>query len=93
MKILDALKYFGLYKLSQRIGMEPVLTGMAFHQCSEVDWEKSAVRDGFVSYDFRTGEVDGLDEESILAAERIKSNDGATSSVVFPAIPLVCVNV
>lgn len=56
-KILDALRYFGLYKFACRMGTDPVLTALAFHRCGEVDWSKTAVRDGFVAYDFPTGEV------------------------------------
>lgn len=59
-KILDALQYFRLYKLALRMGTDPVLTAMAFHGCSKVDWETTAVRYGFILYEFRTGEVHGL---------------------------------
>lgn len=35
-KILDVLKYFGLYKFALRMGTGPVLTAVAFHSCREV---------------------------------------------------------
>lgn len=36
---------------------KPVLTAQAFHWYREVDWERTAVLKGFVSYDVRTEEV------------------------------------
>lgn len=68
--------------------MDPALIVMAFYWCSKVDWEKTAVRDGFVLYDFRTFEASGLEKESIPAAKKIRGDDGAPSSLMLPAVPL-----
>lgn len=87
-KVLDALKYFVLFKFAQSIGADPVSTTIVFHRCAAVDWEKTAAGDGFVSYDFRTCEVYGREEESIPAVKRIRGNDGARSPIVLPAVPL-----
>lgn len=65
LKILDALKYLGLYKVARRMGKDPILTILAFHRCSEVEWGKTNLRDGCVFYEFHTHEVYGLKEESV----------------------------
>lgn len=39
-KILDALKHLGLYKVSQSIGTDPDLNTVAFYRSFEVDWER-----------------------------------------------------
>lgn len=44
-KILDAMKYFGLYKFVHRMGTDPVLTAMTLHRCCEGDREETAVCD------------------------------------------------
>lgn len=80
-RILDALKYFGLYKFSSGMGTGPVLTALAFHRCGEVDWEKTVVKDGFVSYDFPTVEVYGLSEETVHEKKRIRGVDGVPTTV------------
>lgn len=92
-KILAALKYFGLYKFAHRIDTDPILTAMASHGCSKVDWKKTAVRDGFVLYDFRTGEAYGLSKEAKASTKRIRSEDGASLSLVLPAVPSFFVKV
>lgn len=76
-KMRNTLKYFGLYKFAQRMCTDPVLTAMAFHSCFEVNWEKTAVNDDFVSYDFSTGEVYWLEKASVPAFKRIREEDGA----------------
>lgn len=57
------------------MGTDWDLTAMVFHRCFEIDWEGISVRDGFVSHDFRAGESYGLEEESIPAAKRMRSDD------------------
>lgn len=69
------------------MGTYPILTAMTFHRCSEADFEKTAVRDDFASYDFRTCDLYGLEEETILAAKWVRGGDGASSSIVLPAAP------
>lgn len=64
-KILGALKYFGLYRFSQRMGTDPVMTAMVFHWSSKVDCERTAVCDRFVLYELCTGEVYWLGAESV----------------------------
>lgn len=46
---------------------DPVLTVIAFHSCFIVTWEKTAVRDGFVSYDLGMREFYRLEEKSLQA--------------------------
>lgn len=52
------------------IGTDPVLTAVVFHRCGELDWEKTAVKEGFVSFDFSTGKFYGLNEESVNCKRR-----------------------
>lgn len=70
------------------MGTDPVFIAMEFYRFSKVDWENTAVCDGFPLYDFRTGEVYGLEEEYIRAAKKIKGDDVASSWIVLPAVPL-----
>lgn len=44
-KILDALKFFGLYKFSLGVNNDLMLTALAIKRCSEVDWKKIATND------------------------------------------------
>lgn len=65
-----------------------VLTVMAFHQCTKVDWEMTAVRGSFVTFDFCTCEIYGLWEESIPAVKRIRGDGGVPSSIILLVLPL-----
>lgn len=87
-KILDAIRYFGLYKFARRIGTAPVLAVILFHRCFEVKWEKTVLRDGYVSYDFRTGDVYGIEDETKPASKRIRGDDGANSSNLLHVVSL-----
>lgn len=68
-KMLDTLKYFGLSTFASRIDADAVLKSMAFHRCGEVDWEKTSLKYGFLSYDRFTGEGHGNREESVQKRE------------------------
>lgn len=60
------------------------MTAMNFHRCGEVDSGRTAVRDGFVSYNFETGSVIGLEAETIPANRRVRSSDEAPISFTLP---------
>lgn len=66
-KILDPLEHFSLCKFAQRIGIDPILTALAFYRCSGVDLEKTKVKDGLVFRNYPTGEVDRLAEVLVQA--------------------------
>lgn len=85
-KVLDAFKYFSIYKFALRLRTDLILTAMAFHRCCEVSWEMTAVHDGLGSYDFLTGEVYRLKDESIPTVKWVSIDDGAPVSVVLPAV-------
>lgn len=59
-EFLDALSCFGLYMSAPRMGTDPVLTAIALKRCIEVDWEKTAAKDGFVRYYFANEEAPRL---------------------------------
>lgn len=85
-KILVALKNFGLYNFNRRMGTDPVLTALAFHLCREVDWEKTALKECFVSHDFLTGRVYGLSEEAVQGKKRMRGVDGVPTTVTLAAV-------
>lgn len=74
-RILDALRYFRLYKFAMRTGTDPVMTFLAFYLCGKFDWYTTAVRGWFVSYNPESGEVIGLQAESIPASRLVRSSD------------------
>lgn len=51
-EVLDALKYFGLYKFASCVGSDPLLLVHGLHRSEEVDWDKKTVKDGFLFYEF-----------------------------------------
>lgn len=88
-QLLDALKYFGLYRFALRVGTDPVRTALAIHQYSEIDWTKIALQDGFVSYDCDSGEVYNLADEVVPAGKRGRGTSVASRYVTLTAIPVV----
>lgn len=88
--ILDVLKYLVSYKFVHGMGKDPFLTSTAFNRCSKVDWERTAVRGGFVLNNLRTGNVFRLEEKSVPASRRIWVRDGAPSSILLPRCPCLC---
>lgn len=64
-KIVDELKYFGLYWFAQHMGTNPVRTALVIHRCTEVVWTKTALDDGSVSYEVEAGKKFDLEEEVI----------------------------
>lgn len=71
-KLLDGLKYYGLYRFAHRMGTDPVLPAMSFNWCFEVDRGKTVVRNNFVSYDFCTGKFYGLQQKSVPTTKRVR---------------------
>lgn len=63
-KLFDYLKYFGSYKFFSLMETDPVLRAPVYHPCSEVDWDKLVVREGFMSYKFLCGKVYNFGEKS-----------------------------
>lgn len=87
-KILDTLKYFGLYKFAHRMETDTVLTAREFHRCGQADWDKTAVKDGFMSYDVPPREVYGHSEEAVQAKKRVRGVEGAPATVTLEAVPV-----
>lgn len=46
-KVVDVLKYFGMYQFALRIDADLVRTAPAILGCSEVAWFKMGLEDGF----------------------------------------------
>lgn len=74
---------------------DPVSKTLLLHRCVEVDCDKTAVRGGFLSYSFPTGEIYGLTEEETQAKKRERGVDEVTTtempaavSVTFRAVVL-----
>lgn len=87
-KNLDTFKYYVLYNFASRMSTDPVFTAIAFHRCREVDWVKTAVRDGFGSYDFFTGEVSRLSEKAVKARTRVRVVDRGPGTVTLDSVPV-----
>lgn len=85
-KILDALNYYGIYKFALRRGTDPLSTASEFLRCGEIYWEKTTVRDGFMSYDFRRDKIIGLEAETVQTDHGMRSGDVATTSDTLPAV-------
>lgn len=67
-----ALKYFGMYRFTLRMGDDPLWTALVIQRCSEVEWTKMALDDGFVSYDFESAILLELEEEVEAASKRAR---------------------
>lgn len=67
----------------------PVRTSLTIHQCSKIDWTKTALQGGFVWCDFENGKVFDLEEELVPAGKRACGANVTSSSVNLPAIPIV----
>lgn len=63
-----------------------VIKGRAFHHCVEVDWSKTAVQDGFVSYSFENSELIGLEAITIRANKQVRSSDEMATSFSLPVV-------
>lgn len=87
-KALDTLNYFALYKFGILFGTDPVSTVLGLPRCGEVDWDKIAVGDGSVSYDFPTGEIYGLRMKAIQAMKRVRTVDGAPMKLELVPVPV-----
>lgn len=85
-RIPDSLKYFDLYKITSHMGTDPVLTAPAFHRCGKVDLNKTAVREGLVSYDILTSEIYGLNEKAVQAKKRLRGVDGVSATVTLAVV-------
>lgn len=52
--LVNIQSHFGSYNIDERMRMDPVLSALAFHCASEVDWFLSGILDEFLAYDFGT---------------------------------------
>lgn len=86
-KILDACKYLFLYRFALQMGADPAWTVLAAHKCSEIDFTKTALQDGFLSYDIKNGKIPDLEEEDVLAGKHARGTSVISTSVILPAVP------
>lgn len=87
-RTLDASKYFGLYKLTLRMGTDPVKKAMALNRSVEVNWRCTYVPDGLVLYNVETGTVIGLEAETIPVNKQVRDGDDAQTSLALPMLPV-----
>lgn len=71
------------------MGTDPALTAIVFHRGGEVDWEKTTVKNRFVSYDFSTGEVYGLSEQSVQKRTRVMTVERVPTAVELTAVTVI----
>lgn len=88
-KILDALRYIGLFKFAPCMGTDPFLTTLVIHRCTDTDWTKKTLLEGFVSYGSNSGEVFDLKEEIAPATKCACCASVAPTSDTLPVIPVV----
>lgn len=50
-----------------RMGADQFRIALAIRLCAPIDWTKTAIQDGFVSYDFTNGQVLYLEEVVVPA--------------------------
>lgn len=64
---------------------------MAFvmQKCSGVDWTKTALEYGFLSYDFENGKIFDLDEKIAPPGKRSRDASATSTSVCLPASPVL----
>lgn len=60
---LDTLEYFRLYQYELHIGTDSARTALVTHRCMEIAWMKTALQDGFVSYDHDNCDTFDVKEE------------------------------
>lgn len=65
------------------MGTSPVLTVLELHRCGEVYWQRTAVRDEFISYDVQSGEVISLQEETVQARKQMQSKYDAQTYITL----------
>lgn len=67
------------------MGTDTALTTMVFYRCIEVDWENTAVKDGFDFYTSPNGEVHGLSEESVQVNKKVRYVYGVSTTLTLSA--------
>lgn len=85
----NVLSHFRLYKVADRIRMNPVVVVLLFYGVTVVDWSSSGGSDGFFAFDFANGTAKDYQSEKIAPVKRRKVDDG---SVVLGIAPAVVVN-
>lgn len=88
-KTLEALKYFGPYRLAFLTGPDLVRTFLVIHPCSKIDWTKTALQHGFVSYGLENGEVFDFEKEAVPGGKHPRGASVTSMSVNLIAIPVV----
>lgn len=68
--------------------MNPLLKALTMKRLMEVGWKRTASKDGFASYNFRSGEVFGLEEWSVQVEKRARGSGGSAKTVSLAAAPV-----
>lgn len=63
-----------------------MLTTLAPKMCMEIKWKKTATKDGFVRYEFTSGEVLGDREESVQGGKSARVSGGSSMTVNLAAV-------
>lgn len=66
-----------------------MLTALAFKGYMEVNWDKTATRDGFVRYNFKSGEVLWLEKDWVQVEERAYGIGGSSTTPTLVAVPVL----
>lgn len=64
-------------------------TALAIHRYSKVNWTKTALEDGFLSFDFESGRVFYLEDEVVTADKCARGTSVTSTSFHIPAIPVL----
>lgn len=88
-KVLDALSYFGFYRSAPCMGSHSVRTAFALHLFFKVYCTRTALEDGFVSYDSETSKSFDLENDVVLGTNRDHGSSVAPLSVHLSAAAFV----
>lgn len=55
----------------------------------EVDWDKKAIKDGFVQYDFTNREMLWIEKESVQVGKRARRSGGSSTTATLAAVPVL----
>lgn len=84
--LMHIVCHFGIYKGAWKMGMDPVLVGLASYRVTETGWSSSDRSDDFAYYCFATGIVHGYPAVNIAPVKRQKVDDGPFMAVMSPYI-------
>lgn len=83
--LIDVLSQFGFSKTAEKIIIDSVLTALAFHRVTKVDWFSSGDPDDFLANDFPTSTMRDNSADSLAPVKRQKVDDGPVRPVLAPA--------